>query len=52
MEIVLWLGFSILVGALASGKGCSGVGYFFLSLLLSPIIGIIIVLIAGEKKEE
>ena len=47
-----WIILSILCGFLASGNGRSGVGYFFLSLLLSPLIGFIAVLIAGEDKEE
>ena len=47
-----WIILSILCGFLASSKGRSGVGYFFLSLLLSPLIGFIAVLIAGEDKEE
>lgn len=51
MTIILWLGISILVGALASGKGRSGIGYFFLSICLSPLVGLIAVAIAGEKKE-
>ena len=47
-----WIILSILCGFLASSNGRSGVGYFFLSLLLSPLIGFIAVLIAGEDKEE
>ena len=47
-----WIILSILCGFLASSNGRSGVGYFFLSLLLSPLIGFIAVLIAGENKEE
>jgi hypothetical protein len=43
MEIILWLVFSIIIGAIASGKNRSGIGYFFLSVLLSPIIRIIII---------
>jgi len=50
MTVILWLGVSILVGALASGKGRSGFGWFILSVLLSPIIGAIALVIAGEKK--
>ena len=47
-----WIILSILCGFLASSNGRSGVGYFFLSLLLSPLIGFIAVLIAGEDKEK
>lgn len=43
MEIILgWFIFSIVAGVIASSKGRSGFGYFILSLLLSPIIGILI----------
>ena len=51
MAIVLWLAVSILIGTLASGKGRSAVGWFFLSIFLSPIVGGIALLIAGEKKD-
>lgn len=37
-----WILFSIVAGAIAGSKGRSGFGYFFLSLVLSPLIGIIL----------
>ena len=49
--IILWFIFSAFVGVYADKKGRSGGGYFFLSLLLSPIIAFCIVALAGEKKE-
>jgi len=43
MEIVLgWIVFSIVAGAIAGSKGRSGFGYFFLSLILSPLIGLLL----------
>src|SRR5262245_56998962 len=43
MEIVLgWFVFSIVAGVIASSKGRSGVGYLLLSLVLSPLSGIIL----------
>lgn len=43
MEFVFgWLVFSIVAGVIASSKGRSGVGYFLLSLVLSPLIGILL----------
>lgn len=52
MEIaVIWLGLSILAGYIAARKGRSGIGFFFLSVLLSPIIGIIAALVVGSKNE-
>lgn len=45
MEFLLllfgWFIFSILAGAIAESKGRSGVGYFFLSVFLTPLIGIV-----------
>jgi len=48
--IILWLGLSVIAGVIASNKGRSGVGFFLLAVLLSPIIGIIGALIASENK--
>lgn len=52
MWIVLWIIFSILVGVYASSKRRSGIGWFVLSMVISPFIGFIIVLVAGFPKEE
>lgn len=52
MWIILWIVFSILVGVYASSKRRSGVTWFFLSLILSPFIGFIIVAVAGLPKGE
>lgn len=42
MELFLiWLGLSIVAGMWAQQKGRSGVGYFLLSVLASPLIGLI-----------
>jgi hypothetical protein len=42
MEIVFgWLILSILGGAIASSKGRSGIGFFFLSVFLTPLVGIL-----------
>lgn len=50
MEIVIfWLFLSIIAGVVASNKGRSGFGYFVLSLLLSPLIGIIAALAASKN---
>ena len=46
-----WIVFSILVGYVASRKGRSGVLYFFLSIIISPLLGILLVLALGENKE-
>src|ERR1044071_7787019 len=41
MVVILWLGLSILAGAVASNKGRSGPGFFVLGLVLRPLIGLI-----------
>ena len=53
MEIVIiWLVFCVLVGAWANSRGKSGIGFFFLSLFLSPLIGAIVVLIVGPNQSQ
>ena len=47
MEIfILWLFFSIIAGVIAGHKGRSGIGFFFLSVVLSPLVGVIAALVA------
>ena len=48
---VVWVLLSIFCGVWASSKGRSGVGFFFLSFLLSPIIGFIAVTVAKRNEE-
>lgn len=43
-----WVGFAIAVGVLASNKDRSGIGWFFLAVIVSPLIAAIFLLIAGE----
>ena len=46
--VVIWLGLSVLAGVIAARKGRSGIGFFLLAALLSPLIGIIAALIANS----
>lgn len=51
MEIVFaWLVFAGLVGVLAASRGRSGVGFFLLSTVLSPLVGLVIVLVSSDLK--
>jgi len=53
--ILPWLIGAILVGAYASSKGRSAIGYFALSVILTPVLGIIIAVAAEpdiDKLEE
>jgi hypothetical protein len=52
MGTLIWLGFCVLVGVYASKKGRSGVGWFFLSIVISPLIGLIIVACLKDTKME
>ena len=42
----------VLVGALAASRGRNGIGYFLIALLLSPVIGLIIVLCTRNLAKE
>lgn len=46
--VVVWAVLAALVGVLANSRGRNGFGYFFLSLLLSPLIGLVIVLVTQD----
>jgi len=53
MEIaILWIFLSIIAAVIAGKKGRSGIGFFLLAILLSPVIGIISALVAGENTEK
>lgn len=53
MEVFfIWLLFALLVGVLASNRGRSGVGFFLLSAILSPLIGLIVVLVIRDLAAE
>ncbi len=44
--VILWLFFSVIAGVIADKKGRSFFGYLLLSIILSPLIGIIGALVA------
>jgi hypothetical protein len=48
--IIIWLGLSVIAGIVAANKGRSGFGFFLLSVLLSPLIGIIAALVAKRNQ--
>jgi hypothetical protein len=53
MAIVLgWIIFAVIVGIAASARGRSGFGFFLLSLMLSPLIGILFVMAMPNLKHE
>ncbi|MDP8262732.1 MAG: GlsB/YeaQ/YmgE family stress response membrane protein [Candidatus Ancaeobacter aquaticus] len=49
MGIIIWIVLSIVAGIIAEQKGRSGIGFFFLSVLLSPFVGIIVALVVKQN---
>ncbi len=49
--ILFWFGFSVVVGIAASNRGRSGFGWFLLSLLISPLLSLILVLVMKDLSE-
>jgi hypothetical protein len=49
--IALWLGLAVLVGAVASRKGLSGLFWFALSLFLSPVLTAPFVLLIKSRTD-
>ena len=53
MDIFLWwVIFSIIVSALANSRGKSAVLYFFISLIISPLLGLIIELVSEDNTKK
>lgn len=48
--VILWIGLSLVAGAIANKKGRSFAGFFFLALFFSPLIGMIAAAIAMPYK--
>lgn len=47
---VIWFGLAAGVGFLADSRGRSGFGFFLLSAVLSPLLGLIIVLVMSNTR--
>jgi hypothetical protein len=53
VEIVLiWLTFAIVVGIAGNSRGRSGFGWFILAVIISPLIGLILVLVLPNLRME
>jgi hypothetical protein len=52
MILVIWIALSLLAGYVGGNKGHSGVAFFFLSLILSPLIGLVWALVAKDINNE
>jgi len=51
MFVVLWVVFSFAVAIAANANGRSGCGWFFISLLISPLFAILMVIAMPSKNE-
>src|ERR1051326_8281307 len=50
MEIfIFWFVFSIVVGVIAAARGRSGLGYFLLSLIITPLLAVILVALLPKR---
>lgn len=49
MIFIIWISLSIIIGIAGINRKIGGAGAFFLSLLLSPIIGFIVVMVSDKK---
>jgi len=49
---LFWIVLSVLVSIFANNKGRSGISFFFISLLLSPVIGFIIPVVISPIREK
>jgi phosphate/sulfate permease len=56
MIFLIWIGLAALVGVYANSKGRSGIGFFFLSIIISPLLGFILALLfkanTGKVEEQ
>jgi hypothetical protein len=53
MDLILfWFILSIVAGVFAGTKGRSGVGWFLISCLISPIIGLLLIAILPRQNDE
>jgi hypothetical protein len=49
--ILVWLVFSVIVGVAANERGRNGAGWFFISMLISPLIAGLFVLALGRSEK-
>ena len=49
--IIIWIALCIVLGVAGSKRKIGGAGAFFISLFLSPLIGLIVVLVSDDAKE-
>ena len=47
---LFWLIFTVVICCMAKSRGRSALGFFLLSLFLSPLVGFIVLLIVGKNE--
>lgn len=52
MIVILWIVFSFFVSAFAEGRKITAVGALILSLVLSPLVGLIFTLLSDKKNKK
>ncbi len=51
--VILWLVFAVVVGVAANGRGRTGIGWFLLAVVLSPLIaGVILAILPDLRTRE
>jgi hypothetical protein len=50
--VVFWLFLALVVAVAAGTRGRTGLGWFILSVILSPLIGLILVLVLPDRRQE
>ena len=48
MFLIVYLIFCLVIAAIATSRGRTGIGWFFIAILISPLISIIILLVLPE----
>ncbi len=50
VAIIIWLLLAIVIGVAAARRGRSGLGWLFLSLLLSPLVAAIVLALMPDRR--
>jgi hypothetical protein len=50
--IIFWLILSVVIGVVASNRGRSGIGWFFLSMLISPVLALLFLIACRDLRME
>jgi ABC-type transport system involved in cytochrome c biogenesis permease subunit len=50
--LIVWVVVSIIVGIAAGSRGRNGVGWFFVSILLSPVLALLLLLVFPPLKAQ